>query len=320
MAKLVVIDGPEKAGKTTLIANLMLLLRALGKRSTVKHWSTPNPKTFHSFIYRDWIAEAFDVSFYDVIIWDRSWVSEYVYPGLMPQLRSNKRVMWNDPWIGEWCFGRALSTYGMGLILLGPSERQLEELRDDTDHNCPVFAERERYEYYGNKFNWLTIANFHTTQSAQVIVDRIIEKLAALDSVPMWLRPPIYCGPVDAKVVFMGEVPSSQKTAKTWLPFTSKYTEMLGRELGDKAFDYGWTNARTLVNSAKSVSYVEIGKFFSDKLVVACGKFAADYCKMNGFDYYHISHPAFGFRWGQRVEEYKAAIQSLKNELAARSR
>lgn len=315
MAKLIVIDGPEKAGKTTFIQALVEAVESSGQRVIVKHWSMPDLKTFHSFVYRDWISEAFASVFYDVIIWDRSWVSEYVYPSLMPQFRSSKRVMWGDPWIGEWCFGRALKTYGLGVVLLGPSVEALERLRDATDHNCPVFAERELYQSYGETFNWVTLHNDHDQGQLQVTVGQVLDALRRLDNHPTWLRPPVYCGPPGAQVVFMGEALTTHQTPKTWLPFSSQYTMMLGREFGDYAFDFGWTNAMSLKYAAHAS---EVQKFFRGKLVVACGAYAQDYCDHNNLDSYHISHPAHGFRWGTRVEEYRAAIGLLKNELATR--
>lgn len=310
MARVIVIDGPEKAGKTTFIQALTENLRLQDCRVNVRHWSNPDLKTFHSFAYTGPLADDFLSTEYDVVIWDRSFVSEFVYPMVMPQFQSSRRVFWNDPWLPEWLYGRSLLNRGYRLILLGPSVDILMELRDDTDHQCSVEMERIGYQYYGQRFGWDTIENSHNQSAISILVRRVIDRIQKQQFL---YNPQGYCGPADAKVVFMGEALSINSQRKgQWLPFSSPYTTRLGREFGDFALEFGWTNA----DYVEEILGNQAG--FEEKLVVACGRVAENCCKKWGFDYLPIKHPASGFRWGSWSEDYMRSLEGLKLELQRR--
>jgi hypothetical protein len=88
--------------------------------------------------------------------------------------------------------------------------------------------------------------------------------------------PPTYCGPPDPPVLVVGEARNDRSTEPGyWLPFTTRYTTMLGEALGDRALRVGWTNAedapRDLLTRVRS---------------------------LRGEDFWAVPHPASLYRWG----------------------
>jgi thymidylate kinase len=105
---LILIDGPEKAGKTTLTE---LLKESYG----------PNYVTLTKWTERDRDDGLGMVNYFQrhinskkVHIWDRGWVSEVVYGQLLKQ----ERQMSEDPMLAEWIYSRPLIGQGVRGILL----------------------------------------------------------------------------------------------------------------------------------------------------------------------------------------------------------
>jgi hypothetical protein len=98
-----------------------------------------------------------------------------------------------------------------------------------------------------------------------------------------------YAGPPNAKVVFVDNArPKSSKPGipGAWLPFTSKLTMELGRRLGPKAFNYGWTNIGSVQLST-----------LANRYVIACGEQAAAWLDNSGIARLVIPHPSWLYRF-----------------------
>ena len=102
-----VFDGPEKAGKSTLIDAFVKQAYPSGK-FTLHRWGpvAPDDRVYAPVLRDDLVVKR------SPAIWDRSWVSEHVYASLL----GRDRRLRGDPWLGEWLHGRAVYTDGIGII------------------------------------------------------------------------------------------------------------------------------------------------------------------------------------------------------------
>jgi hypothetical protein len=307
--RLLVVDGPEKAGKTTFIQAFLEYCAKGGVRATAFHWGNPGPE-FHSFCYTEPLAQIYSNQSNEIVVWDRSWASEVVYPALLPSLRRKGRVFWDDKWLAAWSYDRAMANIGVRLMLLGPSVDELRKWRDNTDHPCDPGAERQAFQEYGSYAGWIVFPNLHSEQYVRHLCEGVWMRLHMKQDIH--LSVPEWAGPFNAKVIFIGES-RNEKLPKAWLPFTSSYTTNFGRAFGADALKYGWTNANHV--RANDGFFRE---FLKGKIVVACGTVAQDLCKEMGVDYLEMLHPAYGFRWGQAKSAFEPAIENLKIEINRR--
>jgi hypothetical protein len=286
---LIVLAGPEKAGKTTLASLLQERHHA-----EVHHWGPVKADSDFLPVLKQHAGSP------RLVIWDRGWPCDCVYSML---LQRDRRAQ-HDWWLLEWLYGRALQTVGVGCIMLGPGADRLRELRDDTD--LPVDPRRERFAYraYGTRFGWQVVENAHSTNDAVSLCDELAHRAERAQI--GWLGrslPPTYCGPQKPEIVFVGQGRNMQSNYPgSWLPFTTRYTERYGRVLGDLAFR--WTNMdgpTDVVDQAR--------------LVVACGNQAADWARAatSWKKVMHVPHPAWLYRWGQaegQIQEVERRIQA----------
>lgn len=300
----IIIEGCEKAGKSTLINELVQQLHGnVGCDAERVHWvgrAKPDDR-----IYSDLLREhSQDLS--KVWIWDRGWPSEYVYGTLLGQ----DRRLALDPWLGEWLHGRAVQVTGVRVILRGPHFHTLEALRDSSDLNVSPREEQATYTSYGMRFGWRVLTNEHTQQGLDESINTILAELFSKEKyVYEQLSPPKFAGPLDAKIAVVGEKLSD---SDSWLPFTSYFGTLLGREFGDDAFKVLWTNASTCDP-----------QLLRDKeIIITCGKIANEWSHREvkgGFNQKIISipHPSYLYRFNddrarQQLEYVRQVIQSLR--------
>jgi hypothetical protein len=270
---IIVVDGPEKAGKSTLIEALAGELKA-----DVRRWGPvdPDDRVYLEPLKHDCWSD-------DWTIWDRSWASEHVYSYL---LRRNRRLGC-DPWMGEWLYGRAVSTVGIKIILLPNAWSELLSRRDETDLPVDPMLEWQAFSDYAARYNWILLANGYTNSSLLNNVERVISMANNFGRVPA--RPPFYAGPSGAEVVVVGEARSKNfKSAfpGSWLPFTSPLTSELGRRIGRQALNFGWTNVGDVPLS-----------ILDGRLVIACGERAAEWLGGSKIPRICIPHPAWMYRY-----------------------
>ena len=300
----IVIDGPEKAGKTTLINELVRTYIEKGVQAERVHWG---PITPDDRVYAEPLREQCQ-DLDKVWVWDRGWPSEYVYGHLLGRDRRGAK----DPWLLEWLHGRAVQVNGVRAMLSGPSCADMRELRDDTDLDVSVNMEQGLYIKYALRHGWTLIKNEHTQENLQGSVQRIIDEVASKRRTrcDAW-SPPNFAGPPDAKVAVVGERLSDKPTAGGWLPFTSYFTTLFGREFGDDAFKVLWTNASTCDP-----------QLLRDKeVIIACGSIASDWCRReikggSGQKIINVPHPSYLYRFNnekarQQLEYVRQVIKSL---------
>lgn len=275
---LIVVSGPEKAGKTTLCS---VLRERHG--AEVVHFG---PVT-SSYAFMGRLKD--DVRRDDLVVWDRSWVCDAVYSFYFDRPICPFR---NDWWLSHWTFGRAVQTAGTAVVLLGPSVKALREKRDATDLPIDPLEERLLYGKYADVNGILSNENKHDPGYAQQLADYLVER--ATD--PWWpplprYVPPFYCGPRDARVVFVGDVRNALSLVPgVWLPFSTRSTTKYGRILDADAFRCGWTNTDGPLTPIDRAD-----------LVVACGATAQKFVKRfsDARNVLAVPHPSWLYRWGE---------------------
>ena len=298
----IVIDGPEKAGKTTLARELELQFERMGRSAAVTHWGPVHPDDReHTELLKQHTADLGTVH-----IWDRGWPSEYVYGRLLQ--RTDHR-MTEDPWIGEWLHGRAVQAHGLRVILTGPSSTELSRLRDSSDHDVSPAVEQALYREYGRRFGWLVVKNEHTSAGLSKAVGEVM--MTYLSVKQSTLHPSKWCGPMSASVLVVGEILSKRFIPGGWLPFTSRFTAMLGRELGDDAFKVAWTNA---VGCDPRLMW-------GRGTVIACGMIAFRWCRKYKREkedqrLVYIPHPSHMYRYNnERTEVMRSKTREVLHAL-----
>lgn len=289
---IIYIDGPEKAGKSTVAT---VLKEEYGFR--VRKWG-PVPG---DEVYMQPLAE--DIASGDNVVWDRGWAAEHVYAYLLG--REDRRLE-ADPWLGEWLYGRVVATVGLRVMLLGPDAKVIHALRDEDDLPVDTTEERRQFHDYGRRFGYSVWANDHHRDAALAIARFTKDVAVGMETraTKLGLRPPAYAGPPNARVVFVGQDRNKgSKFPGAWVPFTSRLTTMLGRDLGDFALRCGWTNAGDCPPQA----------IRGADLVVACGR-VADRWVRNHVDHHNvitIKHPAYMYRWGKEKDGLGAYRETL---------
>jgi hypothetical protein len=300
----IIVDGPEKTGKTTTIGRIRDELESRGKRTERVHWGLVADDTAYTEMLKVHTAKRDKV-----YIWDRAWPSEYVYGRLLNRVDHR---MTNDAWVGAWCHDRAADANGLKLMLLPQDQIAAQVLRDSSDQPVHVQDEARLYEDYARRFGWDMYNVGHDDYSQGQVAMFTARKLLS-----RWEKvsdPARICGPVDSPVLFVGWEKSQQTIPGGWLPFTSRFTTMFGRDIGDKAIESRWSNAVDLV--PEDLRRIE--------LVVLCGTQASSIFKSNfskevrpGTQIVEVPHPSYLYRFNTaRVrEQQEEAIGKIKTIL-----
>ncbi len=277
---ILVIDGPEKAGKTTLIQNILGITYARGIPARVHAWGPvdPDDRVYSPVLMED------SLSPHVLHIWQRSWASEHVYAKLL----NRDRRLREDPWYGEWIHGRAVTAQGMCVMLLAPIPA-LRERRDDTDLNIDVEKEFVEFRDYAVRFRW-RLKMLPNNMSS--ILPAAYSIMNELESKITHVIPPVYAGPLNAPVIIIGEKRSMNTQPWEWLPFSSRLTTIFGRTFGDAAFRYGWGNAQDTPPAVLSEA----------RVVISCGDVARKWVANYVSPVTHISvpHPSYLYRYNTK--------------------
>ena len=305
MANIIYIDGPNKAGKSTIID---ILINKYNCR--LRHWGPVDPD---DRVYAQPLAD--DIASEGVVVWDRGWVSEYVYANLLG--REDRRLK-DDPWLGEWLYGRGVQSVGHMALLLGPSARELAELQDDSDRPFSVDPQRERELFleYSNRFNYISVyENQHNAAYAEAMAGNLYARATGKNmtyhkSPPAW--PPVYAGPRDPHVIVVGQERSPKATFPgAYLPFTSRYTVDFARMMfGDAALKVGWTNVSSLLPQALRGA----------DGIIACGDIATKWVSFHvgAANMLSVPHPSWLLRWGGakgKIEPTQVRIKNFLKEM-----
>lgn len=301
---IIIVDGPEKAGKSTLISLLRKELAKSGLESTVRRWGPVDPD---DRVYTPALID--DVRSYNqVIFWDRSWASEHVYANLL----GRDRRLRNDSWLGEWLHSRAVTPNGM-LIMVTAGVAELKSKRDKTDIDIDPAVELNAFHSYGVDYSWNIIHNKHDGIDNYVknVVSELADKILSMQRIPEDSTPPTYCGPANAGIIVVGDERKEKIETSQWLPFTSRLTTLFGRKFGADAMNCGWTNAHdckpSLIRSAQLViSCGETAKLWVDNYVKPVSRI-------------NVPHPSYLYRYSnERTMELRQSVERVI-EAAVRS-
>jgi hypothetical protein len=297
--QLLIIDGPEKAGKTTLIHELVGAFTMMDYLVRTRKWG---PTKIDDREYSPAIQE--DIAWTGLTIWDRSWASESVYGTL---LKRDKRLAEN-PWLGEWMHSRAMRPWGARIMLLGPGNNG--DLRDETDLPVDPVEERDTFRFYGNLFGWEEVLeNEHTeegTFKAVQIITRSIEESA-------WHHQGLgYFGNPNPLVVFVDEFrEKAYREPGAWGPFSDRYGTELGEALGIDALKCGWVTAHQYPPSLLR----------GIPTIVSCGKGAGVWVKnyviqgKPGMNHIEVKSPAWIYAYKKAAKE-REHLRSILDDIA----
>lgn len=301
MVLIAVIDGPEKAGKSSLCARLRHYYPGL----RIRHWFG---RVWSPFAYVAAMQE--DIADPVPVVWDRSWASECVYS----QLLSREDIGFRDDWwLAAWLYDRVVQTVGVRVMLLGSSVAELAARRTPDDLPCDPAAEQSAFRSYACRFGWSVYDSFDDPRLLEEVLGADLG-VASFDH-DVDLAPPAYCGPRWPLAVFVADRRNMRNAPAPdyeWLPFASPLPTQLARSLGDVALCCGWTNQ---ADNPRSI-------FPRTELIVACGLAAADYCLENcgSTTVYTIPHPSALYRWGRYADargqveaELRRLIKSLQS-------
>lgn len=218
---IIMFDGPEKAGKSTIIG----MVKSKVGLDKVRPWGVvPSDDVYREPLIADAQANKW-------IAWDRGWASEHVYGKLL----GRDRRLVSDPWLGEWLYGRIAAAAGVKIMLLPKRVEDSASRRDQTDLPVDPTAECHAFEDYAIRFGWHILYNEYTERSDEVNVNKI-QRLMTEAEYGGPLRYPYWLGPRDASVVFMTGTPSNI------MPFYGSLTRQLAREFGDTALKCAWVS------------------------------------------------------------------------------
>ena len=163
---ILVIDGPEKAGKTTLIQ----MMKAQEPALEVVKWY--QPKWYGE--YKAELIRALALPKGALVVWDRSWASDAVYSKLMPKVP--RRFLANEE-AGEAQLGRYVGYNGLRVILGGPAAPVLAARRTADDLPVAPLDEQRAFIEYGEKWGWL-----HLSEASPTLATALLIILKAIES------------------------------------------------------------------------------------------------------------------------------------------
>ena len=147
---ILIFDGPEKAGKSTLIRKLVGQRQENDPDVEIVDWG-PVSSVFDYFTP---LANAFVASDQGKwIIWDRSWASEFVYNQMTGRRENEPHVF---DFLEQMCDRRGVTRY----MILPPSEvliERREEAQDETDLKVDPAQERYHFDSYATIHRWTKV-------------------------------------------------------------------------------------------------------------------------------------------------------------------
>lgn len=295
---LLLIDGPEKAGKTTFIEHFIKTLRRAGIKWHVAHFRNNRPRNFDPevYLYQLKVAARADT----LVIMDRSWAAEVVYTQLL-----GRRPSWQAADF-EWFMGNAVPTLGAQVMLVThPDNVTL----DDTDHPVDTESEIVAFLNYAHTWGWPVFNMGHDDdgESLRELNARVYEDVARAEQrISTGMIPRYVGGNPHAGVIVLGEgkAPGGPR-GKVWLPFTSQTTAWMREVVPPPYTDYFYTNVDVLEEN----DYVHDYVMGNAHRVIALGRAAQRYVEemrqvRPSLVSWNLPHPSAVVRW-PRFAGYK---------------
>lgn len=308
MGRVIIVDGPEKAGKSTLIKELTWQLEGKGVQVHHRRWGQIKPD---DRVYSAPLQQDLGVQTKGVTIWDRGWPSEHVYGKLLNRQRRGA----TNPWILEWLHGRAVHGRGIKAILLPEDSATPAQHRDDTDLPVSVSEEIQTYTKYGRDFGYDFYMNNYTEERVQHNATSIINSLPAEEPVSARYLTHTTLHPEFSPRLIVGEGrnPNDFKTmAGAWLPFSSaKMCQFVQKYFGNEALRLQWCNMEDFERGVLPISVLK-----SAGKVYTFGRLAEAFALRNKVvPAYSFLHPAFFARWN--TDRGRAALQQFEAQYKA---
>ena len=146
---IIALEGPEKAGKTTLASALKEEFKKSNLDFSIWKWGPP-PKNYRTVDDIDLIQQVEESGQHE--IWDRAWVGRHVYSRMNADLDTRYTMVHPaiDDFTCEWKMGMRV----MDKIMLIPHLRRVLEHRDETDIICSPIEESQRFLAHGTMYGW----------------------------------------------------------------------------------------------------------------------------------------------------------------------
>lgn len=304
MARIIYIDGPEKAGKSTLIEAIREKIASKGIPVSVRKWGPVKPDDRQ---FAPPLQEDLNRNTKGYVIWDRGWVSEHVYGTLLNRQRRGA----SNPWLLEWLHGRAVNGHGTKIILLPYDVTEAMRRHDDTDLPVSAADEARVYQNYARRFGYNVLYNHYTEDSLRRNIRMAIGTVEEHSKI----HPRIMSSGTEAlraPRLIVGEErnPNDYKTMPgAWMPFSSaKTTQFVQKYFGDDAMMFSWTNAADIENGlvdntilqAATAIYTFGNKAYdtvAGRGIIPAGAFA---------------HPGFFTRWN--TDRGRKALMTFETE------
>jgi len=230
---IIVIDGPNKAGKTTLENNVVKELQCIGYSAYIRHWG---PLQTDDREYALPLIE--DSRNNDIVIWDRSWASEHVYAKLLDRDRRMK----DNPFIGEFLHRRAIFGQGMSFILVPSISDGAVSRVDESDLGVDPIKERQLFIDYAVKFKWFGILNHYTEESLVKNTKTVIKFITTRIGGVIRDQRHIVIPPIPRSAIFIGNQTIDPPMIGGWLPFTSTRLFNFASLFGQYALAASWAD------------------------------------------------------------------------------
>ena len=172
---ILIFEGPEKSGKTTTIKAVETALIGRGRKVRIRKFT--GPMTSEAQYLEPLLEDVRDPD--TVVLWDRGWVSEYVYSSYFKRtstLRDNSRR-------AEDVFTSIVDKYGLKYVLIPVDTRELERRHDDaTDLDIPPSLECFMFMDYAETYGWTMVFNKYTDDSLSINVLMIVNDVDRLEA------------------------------------------------------------------------------------------------------------------------------------------
>lgn len=212
---LILIEGMEKAGKSTLVAELGELLEP--SRTDFFHTKRDSAHRKNGRGYLPHIITAID-SIHKVQIWDRAWISEAIYGRIF----NEEREATNDVFYNEWVYGRLTMGRGARVILFPEVVEDAEKRRTESDVKIAAKIEAEMFLKYGKKWGYNFMNNDYTERTLEFNSKAILMEAMRPQH---HIHTSKYIGPTNPSLVFVGpsETPFYSDPGGVIRPFAGKW-------------------------------------------------------------------------------------------------
>ena len=243
---MIMIEGPNKVGKSTLRKDL---LEILGFHGYFEKCNWPGATVKHQEYFADRMTSGIETSKSAVAVWDRAWPSNFIYRQLLPDRPEAYPL--ESAVMAEIDFGLPMQTIGNGIIL----NRSEPFERDTEDPEVPFEKEVELYLEYGKRFpHWkiIDISNYSRSDIyglAKLLAYTALKRLSESDK-QLW--PPRITGNLQSELLIVG--PGLYNEDKSKRPLDNKAGNELLVTLGPLATIPAYTYVQA-VNPAKLNSF-----------------------------------------------------------------